>query len=371
MPDPTSAVVSSSASVSAPAAPAASAPVSTPSTSTSTDTPIEVSTPKPRPNFKEALKAATAPTPAASPQETAATGPDATGTETVITKPATPAGPVPLVVHQQALANARQKERAAVVAEYGQKYGDPAVVEQSMAWVRKAGADPEGYLRAVIASAARDPKLAPLVRSLAGRTLGARGMPAPQVEANGNIAPVVEARPDFQDADGNQFFSAKAHKASLDALKAEILEEMTPLKASAAEQQAQREQERQANQQTAYRAQVETQMKGYITQARTWPFFAEHEAEIKAALAAAPETGGHPAEEAVLLRQIYDSVVGPRLATLAQDKVLAQLQSRANASGINPAATGVPSGIPKSAQAKYGGSFKAALAHTLAQASSR
>ncbi len=130
------------------------------------------------------------------------------------------------------------------------------------------------------------------------------------------------------------------------------------------EMQAEREQER-------VQAQVKQTMTSHLTEARSWPYFKEHEAEIKAALGKAPLTSGHPAEEALLLSRVYQRIVGPKLSQLEQARVLADLKSRANASSLNPSATGAPSGVPANVRAKTGGTFGSALKWAASQTAGR
>ncbi len=94
-------------------------------------------------------------------------------------------------------------------------------------------------------------------------------------------------------------------------------------------------------------------------------------AEIKAALGKAPLTSGHPAEEALLLARVYQRIVGPKLSQLEQARVLADLKSRANASSLNPSATGAPSGVPANVRAKTGGTFGSALKWAATQTAGR
>lgn len=278
-----------------------------------------------------------------------------------------PQGPIPFDVHTRSMDNARAKERATVEQEYQQKYGHPEVVSRAVEWFTNAARDRVGFLSQVISEAMADPQLAPQVASLVGRTLGStRGTGTGRAPAPMGDQPPP---PDFQDGQGNQFYSARAQQARDEWLMAKMREDILGEVAPNLETVQQLQQERQLEQQ---RQVVQSQMLGHLNEARTtWPQFREHEAEIKAALAKAPLTGGHPAEEAVLLQRIYRQIVGPKLDAIQQQKWIAELKSRANAGSINPSATGAPSGIPKNVRAKDGGTFANALKWAAAQQSGR
>ncbi len=74
-----------------------------------------------------------------------------------------------------------------------------------------------------------------------------------------------------------------------------------------------------------------------------------------------PLTSGHPAEEALALRDAYDAVVLPKLSELEQNRVLAQMNARAHDSTLNPSNAGAPRGVPRNVRAKEGGTFGNAL----------
>lgn len=345
----------STAVADAPSSPAPSAPTSSPEPTVTTDRPslgdaLSVFNEAARQQGKRPRGAKPDAIAAPSPQDAATTPPDGTVDPTQ-TPPATQ-GPIPFTVHETALKNARTKERQAVEQEFRSTVGDPAVAREAMQWFQSAARDRTGFLRDTIQEALADPELAPQVRSLLGQTLGSGRQQAAPVSAE-------VPQPDFTDGQGNTFYSAKQQQARdewfANKLRTEILGEVQPdLEQVRADREAQ-QQERQA-------AQVKQTFAGYLTEARNqWDGFKEHEAEIKAALLAAPLTSGHPAEERVLLEQTYRRIVGPKLTQLQQAKWLADLKSKATASSLNPAATGAASGIPKNVRAKDGGTFGNAI----------
>lgn len=300
------------------------------------------------------------PSPNAPAQQVGATIPpaDATGDPSQQQSPAR-AGPVPLDVHTRSLENARQKERQAVEQEYRQRY---ASLENLMPYAQQFSTDRAAFLATVISEALEDPQLAPQIRSLAGRTLGGS-------RAGTGLDPTGAApSPDFQDGQGNQFYSAKAQQGRdewlIAKVKADILGEVQPQLAQV-ETVAKREQQREAIQkQTQWRDQT-------LVKARSLPYFKDHEADIKRVYLGLPQTSGHPAEEAAALREAYDLVVLPKLSQLEHDKAVASMKSRATASTLNPASTSSPGGVPKSVSAKTGGTFRDALRWADAQASGR
>lgn len=341
----------------APASSTTSAPATTTTTSTESPSPTD------RPSFKDALPLAAQVLKAHRDrkQATPAVGatpalPDGQTTPAgEITTAATPAGPIPLAVHTKALENARTKAAQEEQAKFRAQFGDPQGVAEVMQWARKAATDRVGFLRGLITEAMGDPQLAQEVRSLAGHTLRGGQTAEPTADA---------PAPDFQDSNGNQFYSAKVQQARdawlIAKVKEEILGDVQPQLQTV-------DQLREERQQESKQRQLQQTMDGHIAQAKTWPGFTEHKDAIYQALAAAPMTSGHPAEEALLLRQVYDAIVGPKLSDMQRSAWTKDLQTRATSGTVNPASTGMPSGVPKNVRAKTGGTFKDALAWAATQ----
>lgn len=339
-------------------APSVSTPASTaPATSTTATTD--------RPSFGEALdtfnsirvsqgKSARGlapgeqPSPIATAQPEGATIPPAGATAPVPIKD----GPIPFDVHTRSMENARAKERQAVEQEFRQRYQP----------LERFNTDRMGFIADMLNEALDNPELAPQIRSLAGRALGGRNGQMPAAE------PDQMPQPDFEDGQGNRFYSARAMQA-LDEwrtakVKADILAEVQPNLAQV-ETIAQRERQReQQQQQTQWRDKT-------LEKARSLPYFAEHEADIKQVYLSLPPTSGHPAEEAAALREAYDRVVLPKLSQLEHDKAVTSMRTRASASTLNPASTGAPGGVPKNVRAKDGGTMRDALKWATAQTSGR
>lgn len=337
-------------------APSSSAPPSTPAVSEPTSTSAEPQATTERPPIKTALEVFREAEkqqrkPKAKSEITPTGEPAAATAEPVAAAavPVKPQGPIPFDVHKTALTNARASERQQVEQEY-------APIKQ---WATRAATDRVGFLRDVISEALQDPTLGPQIRSLAGQTLnGGR-----------TTAPAQAPAPDFQDGQGNQFYSAKTQQARdewlIAKVKADILGEVQPDLDQVRTEREQREVE-QANRQR------DAQMQTHIAEAKkSLPHFDQFKTQIHAAIEAMPLTDGHPASEAQVLHKAYWQVVGPQLSQLEQARVMKDLQSRANASSLNPASTGAPSGIPKNVRAKDGGSFENALAWATTQTAGR
>jgi len=275
--------------------------------------------------------------------------------------PTTKPGFVPTADHIKAVDNARTKARAEAEQQFRTTYGDPQQISELRNWAQRAATDRIGFMTDVINEALADPTLGPQVLSLVGRTLnGSRGSTTPSDQPPG---------PDFTDGQGHQFYSAAAQQARdewlANKVKAEILGEVQPdleqVRADREAQQIQREQQQRNGQITT----------GIQYAQKTWPYFDRFKAEIHAAVQAMPLSDGHPASEMEVLRRAYDQVVLPKLSELESARVVKDLQSRAHASTLNPAATGAATGIPKNVTAKTGGSFAEALKWAASQTQGR
>lgn len=296
---------------------------------------------------------------APSPEASAATVPEGSPEAATQTPPPTKTGFVPTADHIKAVENARTKARTDVEQEFRQTYGDPTHLREIVSWAQRAATDRRGFLAGILQEALADPELAPLVA----------GSPSTRQHTQSGPTPDQPPQPDFRDANGNLFYSAKALEQRdqwlMGQMKAEILGQVEPdletIRSERQFQQAEREQQLRAS-----------AIASTIGEAkRTWPYFDRFKSEIETAIRQMPLTDGHPASEGMVLRRAYDQVVLPKLSQLEQDRVLADLKKTANASSLNPAATGAPSGIPKTVRAKEGGSMAAALAWAATQQGGR
>lgn len=332
---------------------------STPSTPTSAPTPAptptEPSSPAARPSLKDAIAQATEKTAAAQPVTPpldAATIPPGAAVIDQKKPPVSAPGPVPTDVHIKALENARVKERTAAQAEFQQQHGE------AVRWHSAMNEDPAGFIETAMIAALSNPTIAPRILRIAAQALNGAKRPGSSSPA----APTQAPAPDFRDEHGNEFYSAKAQAQRDDWLKTQILQDIEPLKQEMAGEKARRAEQAKKDAKAAASQQAVDWSKTTLTKAReSWPHFTDHEADIKAALMAMPPTSGHPAEEALALRDAYDAVVGPKLSELEQRRVLTTLKQHANASSLNPASTGAPGGVPKNVRAKDGGTIGNAL----------
>lgn len=293
--------------------------------------------------------------------ESPTTQAEGTTTDPSAATPTKEAGPVPTPVHIKAVENARLKGRSEAEQEFRTTIGDPHVAREAMTWFNRAATDRVSFIRDVINEALSDPQLGPQVLSLAGRALGGNRGTAQEPVSQ-------EPQPDFQDANGNQFYSAKAQQQReawlLAKAKEEILGQVQP-------DLEEIRSEREAKQAAESQRQVVQQITNHIAEAKKLPYFEQFKAQIADAAKAMPLTSGHPAEEAIVLQRAYWQVVGPQLSQLEQQRVVADLKTRAHASSLNPASTGAPSGVPKNVRAKDGGSFANALKYAEQQLSGR
>jgi hypothetical protein len=239
-------------SVSAPT-PESSAPASAPASAASTPSAAaatpETSTPSTKPtSFLDAferLAAAEPPDPAAAASTDPATTPPAA------TDPAKQ-GPVPLVVHQQALNNARAKEREAVTAEFDRQYGwakkvDQATLTEMAGIANQLQTDPWGHIRTLIGELSAHPTHGPQTRTEIARMLAGFRTPAP-----------VSDDPDVQIVDaagqvtGGTYSAEKVRAIVAAAVQDALGKEVAPLKEDFTRRQAERQQqvrEHQAKQQ--------------------------------------------------------------------------------------------------------------------------
>lgn len=310
--------------------PTASAPTPTTPAAPATSAPSASPAPAERPTFAQAFAADAAPPPESSPAPT-----ETAATAQAETTPTESAGPIPFLAHKTALENARKKERDAVTQELQSQYGwamqaDRAAIEQAQHIGQLYAQDKPAFIRNLLAEAMGDPNLAPLVRSEAARALGARTQP-PQ-PADQDLTPDIPV----MDANGQvvaQTFSAeKVQQIVQQAVQQALDREVGPIKQDfqTRQQREQAEREQQQFQQTVQDI--------YSEAADVLPGFTEHEAEIAKVFATIP---GDPAKA---LRAAWKQVVGGKLGNVDQVKAttLKELQTKAAAASVNPAATAIP-----------------------------
>lgn len=344
----------------APAAPSSSAPTTEPTPTTD------------RPSLKDALdvfneaakqqgrkQRGNRPSPTATPSPTGSAPTVPEGTQAEPTSPQTRPGFVPTAAHVKAVENARTKTRTEVERELRDSYGgaDPHQVREVMNWARRASTDRRGFMRDVLSEAMADPELSGwLAQSVAPRMTA---QPTSAREPNG------PPEPDFTDGQGHRFYSAEALQQRdqwlINQVKTEILGQVQPdLETIRAEREARQFQ----HEQQQRHAQIDS---GIAEARKSWPYFDQFKADILAEAQKHPLTDGHPMSELAVLRKAYDTVVFPQLSKLEQARVVAELKKTAHASSLSPASTGAPTGIPKTARAKEGGSMRDALRWAMEQ----
>ena len=304
------------APVAAPAAPAVSTPASAPAT---------------RPtSAKAALEAA------AAAQET--TQPDGTAPPIVAPaealSPHAKKGPIPFDVHDKALQNARQKARDEALAEHRVKYGWAEQIDQAylqnLAQVEQRMADPATFAAELLSSLQNHPEHGPKLRSELARILGARRQGPPEP------VPDVEVR----DAAGNvvgQTYSAARQKERESWLAKQIKASMSQEIQAVKDRLDRQDAEVAAHQRTQ---QADKQADQLLTEAKVWPGFTDHAAEIATVMRNQPAWTLERAYVDVLQRVIAPTLTdqGYRSAldSLAQ-KSEAQTVTTGGASSATPA----------------------------------
>jgi hypothetical protein len=230
-----------------------------------------------------------------SPSDVAATPPSDTGAADVPDA----RGNIPYVRHEAVLNKARAEY------EWIKEHGDTQTVQQKLAILRRAEQDPAGFMRDFAAAARLNPhELFPA--------------PAPPP------APVVDEKPapDVPLENGQWVYSDAQTMKLLDWQQRQTLsqinQELAPIRQERALTQAQQRSDAMAKQ--------------VIQQARTWPGFTEHEADMRQFLVNNPRATLHDA---------YIHVVPQRMAeqmktaeTKGYERALADLQTKAGAASI-------------------------------------
>lgn len=278
-------------------------------------------------------------------------------TETPVAATAPPAEPAPGDVHPSTgeppkerwdaiLTNAREKERAAVEADFKSRYAwaegmQPTDVQQLQRWSRAFTTDPVGWLSQSISElSSTHPHLVPSLHSEAARILaGARGGHAPAEPDLTPDIPVV-------DQAGNvvsQTFSADRVKQLVQRAVTEAIgKEVAPIKHTF-EQQRVTAQERADLE--ALQAQTGALAKSLED---TLPEFAAMKPEIAKVFAAMPSGPDDDVRAMVTKawRQVFDAAQAEKAktaTTTATTKVLDDLKTKARAAMPNPGAASVPS----------------------------
>lgn len=256
-------------------------------------------------------------------------------------KDATTQGPIPFAAHKTALDNARTKAAQEVEARYAWATQIPqehrSTVGDFYGLMDRA---PVQAAETLIRTIAADPRHAPALRSLFGKLLGtnrAASSPAPTAAPAPSSAALPE--PDFEDGQGNTFYSAGAMKKAFDALRADLTasfaKEYGPIKQdfrTRAQREAAARAEAQATREAADWAERE------YAEVQTYPHFTRYETEIAKAM---------EADESLTAERAYIRIVVPKLSQQERQAVAESLHDKVNAAGIQPHATTAVAKPPK------------------------
>lgn len=300
----------------------------------------------PAPTFESALEAAAGSSPAeqttqsdSSASTTAAPADSATTTTTT--------GEPPQERWADILANARTKAAEERDTHWRQNYGWAEQVNRDQVasmveYFNRAKSDPNSFLQEYVEHiAATNPQALAQARSLFARQLAAgRGGDDPEPPA------------DRQAEDGTLLYSApqlkKWHEWNWRQQQAWVTEQIQPL-------QHHRQQSEQAAKVAELQRAAHQEASAVIAEAKTWPGFEKHQAEIRSAMEADPKLS---------LERAYIRVTAKTLPQEAQAEVVAQFKEKAQAATEKP-------GAAPSKPKNYKGNFEKALEDAFAAASSR
>ncbi len=233
-------------------------------------------------------------------------------------------GPIPFDVHSKALENARIKASEEAIAKHRETFGwaesvDRAAVQQAQELGRLYSQDRAGYVRQLLAEAASDPVLAPVVRSEAARMLAAgRGQQAPSFE------PDIPVYDDKGTLVSQTFSAGKVRELITHSVAEALAKELSPLKTDF-ESRQQREQA-----ETEHRELVTSTQRIYAHALDVLPHFKENEKEISDVFATM--TGDDPRDD---LERAWKQVVGPKLSATATKQVLDTFNKKQNAQTVD------------------------------------
>lgn len=240
--------------------------------------------------------------------------------------PASTAGEPPKERWQDILNNQREKAKADALAEWRQQYGwaeqvDRAKLQELAQWYQAQASDPVGYVVQALDDLLTNQQYAPQIASHAARILAQRrGSAQPQ-----SIEPGIPVF-DEQGREVDRTYSAKQVQQLIEqAVQGALGKEVAPLKQSFQAIEQERTQRQIA-------ADANAKAQTVLKQAEAWPGFAEHKDAIAKVYEANPSFTLEQAYLAILKDQIL-----PTLTKAESDKVLANLQTKAAASALNPA----------------------------------
>ncbi len=242
-----------------------------------------------------------------------------------------PQGPIPFERHQ-AILNAQREEaerrwqRVAWADDLLQAGATPDEVREARELYQRTRGNPEAFIEELLQTAGKNPQIAQAVRSIAVRALGMQN-------GNGHEAGADDAEPQADyyttDANGNKtpFMSAAQHQKWAEWYSRKQDAKLQPLL-----------NEREERQQAAAKQEEQRQALGRVTrdvtELRKNPLFVKHEADVTALLKA--HDYRMPLHRAWL--QVLETKILPNLSQTERAKTVADLQTKAAASGIKPGA---------------------------------
>lgn len=251
--------------------------------------------------------------------------------------PSTPApkGPIPFERHEAVLKNTRTEYEQKLAALSWAQDIPSEQAAQVAAFVQQAAGNPVEFVMSYADALLQNPEHAAALRSYAARTLGTRGaaaQPQPQQPTGPDLGQVLEV-------DGIPLYTKQQQDARdqwliqrvVDAVTQEVGGRIAPVETVAqALAQAKKDQ-------ADHEARV-SHAKSVIEKASKWEGWAEHKAELAAALDEARQQPGYDDNNVgQLLRDLYIERVVPKLRMTAQAGVLRDLKTRAGELGSSPA----------------------------------
>lgn len=254
-------------------------------------------------------------------------------------------GPIPFDAHKTALENARLKAAQETEAKYAFAQSIPEQHRPTVGqFYQLLDTEPTNAVEVLIRTIAADPQHAPKLRSLFGKLLGNRASnPTPTPQPNG-VAPNNGGAipdPDFEDGQGNAFYSAATMRKAFDALRqsitADIAKQYGPV---VTDYRTRQQREQAAREEATAKQEAATWAEQRYAKVKAWPHFEAHEAEIAAAMAA---------DESMDEADAYVRIVVPKLSQVERQAVVTSMHDKASAAGLNPnnPASAVP-GRPRS-----------------------
>lgn len=301
-------------------------PSATPSAPVAAAAPVAASTPAAKPSAAASLaKAEAAASSAATPTPSAPAHAGSTTPATGAASAVDTRGPIPFDRHEQALKNARTEAAADArkQLEWAARY-QQADVEQAIQLAQRLNSDSTGFLQQ-------------LAREL--------GVALP----NAPVQDDAEPSPDLVSEDGKKAYSDQALAKILDIRERRLMRQLEARFGPMAETVGAITTERQQTAQQKYYGGIATDA---LTTARSLPHWKEHETDIKTRMSTMVQADSTALERfgAVgLMYQAYNAILAeqvfPTLGQQTEQKVLADLQRKANAEHGSASATGASSAV--------------------------